>query len=238
MWEARVVVQLGISRKMTSYKAVTLKIACQRNSQGCPKRNESSTVAEARRLLFEKSPFRRIGRCLGGFRGCRGFFEYEISLRKLGTPVAMSGNRALVLTASTAYPVKSDDKFMIAIVPLAERQDTARFAFDYLLLGDLRGLLDEPSGLQRDRWLIATIDMLLISRPRTEPAVFLPAAIRAGNSVNHRSAEDGIPFDRLQRLRDRIVHRAPCGALIEELREDLREWSNGQTGFPPTAASA
>ncbi|MEK6257332.1 MAG: hypothetical protein AABP62_01820 [Planctomycetota bacterium] len=117
---------------------------------------------------------------------------------------------------------------MLATVPAAARPETSRASLDYLLLGDLRLLLVEPACVQRDRWLVATLDMLLMSRPRSGPAIYLPAITdEPGRGLsNSRFAVSGpVPFDKLQRLRDRIVHRAPSEVLIQELKDDLCEWA-------------
>lgn len=129
-------------------------------------------------------------------------------------------------------PVKSDDPFMIATVPLAERSETSQTFLGYLLLGDLRLLLEERPGPERDRWLVATLDMLLMSRPRSTAAIDPPAWIEARQrpeSAGRFAASGPVPFDTLQRLRDRIVHRAPCDLLVQELQTELREWSQGMT---------
>ncbi len=117
---------------------------------------------------------------------------------------------------------------MIATVPVAARPESVRVSLDYLLLGDLRLLLEEPACVQRDRWLVATLDMLLMSRPRSGPAIYLPTlADEPGRGLpTSRFAMSGlVPFDKLQRLRDRIVHRAPNEVLVQELKDDLREWA-------------
>lgn len=113
---------------------------------------------------------------------------------------------------------------MIATALVAARAETARPGLDYLLLGDLRELLEEPLSGMRDRWLLATLDLLLMSRPRSESTVRRPAFAREhGEDLLPRSAIPGvIPFGKLQRLRDRIVHRAPCAELVQELKYDLR----------------
>lgn len=129
---------------------------------------------------------------------------------------------------------------MIATVPVAARPETSRASLDYLLLGDLRLLLEESACTQRDRWLVATLDMLLMSRPRSVPAIYLPAtADEPGRGSTGRFAVGGIvPFDRLQRLRDRIVHRAPSELLIQELKSDLCEWSESLMVLAPMASAA
>lgn len=111
---------------------------------------------------------------------------------------------------------------MIATTPLQTQSIPASLGFELLLIGDLRELLQDPPGRQRDRWLLATLDMLLISRPRT-PQLYLPVLPREA-SLGERSSgghELPLPFEKLQRLRDRIAHRASYEALAEELLLDL-----------------
>jgi len=150
-------------------------------------------------------------------------------------------NRALVPMALLASPVKSDDQFMIATVPVAARPETSRASFDYLLLGDLRLLLEESACVQRDRWLVATLDMLLMSRPRSVSAIYLPTLADEpgrGFAASRFAVGGPVPFDKLQRLRDRIVHRAPSEVLIQELKDDLCEWSESLMVLAPVSSSA
>ena len=147
----------------------------------------------------------------------------------------------LALTALLARPVKSDDQFMIATVAVAACPETSRASLDYLLLGDLRLLLEEPACVQRDRWLVATLDMLLMSRPRSVPAIYLPTLADEpgrGFTANRFAVGGPVPFDKLQRLRDRIVHRAPSGVLIQELKDDLCEWAESLMVLAPMPSSA
>lgn len=119
----------------------------------------------------------------------------------------------------------SDGGFMIAMAPHILRTNSPRMEFEHLLLGDLRELLNDDPSRERDRWLLATLDMLLMFRPRTAQ-VFLPAIPR--DSGYGRSEGDlPIPFEKLQRLRDRIAHRAPYEALAQELTVDLRNHFEG-----------
>lgn len=98
-----------------------------------------------------------------------------------------------------------------------------RLGFEHLLLGDLRELLDEHPGRERDRWLLATLDMLLVFRPRASQ-IYLPVIPRESNLG---VSDIPISFEKLQRLRDRVAHRAPYEALGQELAVDLREYFEG-----------
>lgn len=115
---------------------------------------------------------------------------------------------------------------MIATAPVAARTETTRPGLDHLLLGDLRELLEEPAGGMRDRWLLATLDMLLMSRPRSDAAIPRPniGCDRATTLLSRMPSADSVSFGKLQRLRDRIVHRAPAGVLIQELKDDLHAY--------------
>ena len=115
---------------------------------------------------------------------------------------------------------------MIAIAPHILRPTRTRMEFEHLILGDLRQLLDESPSRERDRWLLATLDMLLVSRPRAMSQIYLPAIPRETDFGNRNGfcAEPQVPFDKLQRLRDRIAHRAPYEPLAHELRSELRDY--------------
>lgn len=117
---------------------------------------------------------------------------------------------------------------MIATAPPNSRSATTHLEFEHLLLGDLRQLLDEDQGRDRDRWLLATLDMLLVSRPRTA-VVYLPVIPR-DVELGSRAITAGdrlLPFEKLQRLRDRIAHRAPYEILANELSVELGLYFDG-----------
>lgn len=116
---------------------------------------------------------------------------------------------------------------MIATAPANSRAAAPRMEFEHLLLGDLRELLNDNQGRERDRWLLATLDMLLVSRPRTT-MIYLPVIPPESEleTAEPPLAAD-IPFEKLQRLRDRIAHRAPYEALAQELIVDLRVYFEG-----------
>lgn len=98
--------------------------------------------------------------------------------------------------------------------------------FEHLLLGDLRELLSDAVCRDRDRWLLATLDMLLVSRPRSGPQVYLPVLPREqdlGVAPLPRLPL-AISSERLQRLRDRIAHRAPFEAEAKALMTELNRY--------------
>ncbi|MBS0202985.1 MAG: hypothetical protein JSS49_08825 [Planctomycetes bacterium] len=124
---------------------------------------------------------------------------------------------------------------MIATVAAHSRSATPRQEFEHLLLGDLRELLNDYPSRDRDRWLLATLDMLLVFRPRASQ-VYLPALPRDPHFLIEAPSAKDLPvrFELLQRLRDRIAHRAPYETLAQELIVDLRFYFDGaQSKFAP-----
>jgi len=58
--------------------------------------------------------------------------------------------------------------------------------------------------------------------------VYLPVLPREpGFGVRIPSVDESLPFGKLQRLRDRIAHRAPFAPLAQELIVDLRVYFEG-----------
>src|SRR4051794_23629688 len=76
---------------------------------------------------------------------------------------------------------------------------------EYLLLGDLRQVLQEPAGTQTSRWLLAILDMILVGRPQLRPSVYLPTQSAEG-SHRQKCLESASLIEKLRRLRDRIAH--------------------------------
>ena len=113
---------------------------------------------------------------------------------------------------------------LLAPPPSAFAQQSS--PFEYLLLGDLRELLEEPAGPETSRWIVAILDHLLAGRPRTM-SPYLPALPRGLAWETEPSACPpllAMLFSKLQRVRDRVAHHAPYALLANEIRCDLREW--------------
>jgi hypothetical protein len=111
---------------------------------------------------------------------------------------------------------------MIAAAPHYEIVTTENRELEYLLLGDLRQTLEEPSGPQTSRWLLAILDMILVGRPHVRPSIYLPVHL-TDERYRPSPLESGSLIEKLRRLRDRIAHRAAHTALANEIREELRE---------------
>lgn len=112
---------------------------------------------------------------------------------------------------------------MIAIASANSRSVSPGGEFEHLLLGDLRELLTQEPDRERDRWLLATLDMLLVFRPRASSMVYLPVLPREQDLTSARMP-GAISTERLQRLRDRIAHRAPFDAEAQKLRLELNHY--------------
>jgi len=112
---------------------------------------------------------------------------------------------------------------MIAIASANSRSVSPGGEFEHLLLGDLRELLTHEPARERDRWLLATLDMLLVFRPRASSMVYLPVLPREQDFTAARMP-GAISTERLQRLRDRIAHRAPFDAEAQALRLELNHY--------------
>jgi hypothetical protein len=116
---------------------------------------------------------------------------------------------------------------MIAAAPHFEVSSVENRELEYLLLGDLRQILEEPAGPQTSRWLVAILDMILVGRPRIRPSVYLPVEPK-GDDCRNRGVESRSLIEKLRRLRDRIAHRAGHSVLANEIREELREVMSGR----------
>ena len=91
----------------------------------------------------------------------------------------------------------------------------------YLLLGNLRVLLEEPPEMVTSRWLIAVLDRLLAHRIPIVAVLELQHVRPELWSEN--SSRDTTFYTKLQRLRDRVAHQKPYALLANEVRCDLRE---------------
>jgi hypothetical protein len=118
---------------------------------------------------------------------------------------------------------------MISTAPSPSCAFHPTLMLERLLLGDLLEILLDAPGRQRDRWLLATLDMLLTTvRPRLVPAVYLPSLTAESLPNPQRRFGSDLPVssEKLQRLRDRIVHRASYEILANDLKAELREVFN------------
>lgn len=103
---------------------------------------------------------------------------------------------------------------------------------EYLLLGDLRDILEEPLDDENSRWLLALLDALLDTLPREfaleERGGYLRAVTDEFPSwhpevVRLREQHETL-LDDLRRLRNRVAWQAPLAMLGRNVRRGLREW--------------
>lgn len=105
-------------------------------------------------------------------------------------------------------------------------------ALEYILLGDLRDLLEEPADAVTRRWLLAVIDMLLNTLPRkaalqAEDGYMFEVLEQYPNwsdQVDELRREKQAVFAKLRHLRDRLNEKVPFEAVASEVRTSLRDW--------------
>lgn len=104
---------------------------------------------------------------------------------------------------------------------------------EYILLGDLRDLLEEKPDEVTCRWLRAVIDALLETLPREMElqeqnggymAEVLAEYPNWYEQVDQLQREKQRIFVKLRHLRARIAEQISFDAIAGEIRSDLREW--------------
>ena len=105
-------------------------------------------------------------------------------------------------------------------------------ALEYILVGDLRDLLEEAADEQNRKWLLAVVDALLDTLPREfdlkEQGGYLTEVLE--QFPNWQAHVDRLQQDHdqlcssLKELRDRIAREVPFTDIVDELRRDLRDW--------------
>lgn len=103
---------------------------------------------------------------------------------------------------------------------------------EYILLGDLRDLLEEPADEETNRWLVAVLDTLLELLPNQfaleESGGYL-AEVTAEFPNWHREVEalqreHQSLFDSLQQLRNQVASDTPFDGIADQVRAELRDW--------------
>ncbi|MGH7199629.1 MAG: hypothetical protein ACREJB_03430 [Planctomycetaceae bacterium] len=102
----------------------------------------------------------------------------------------------------------------------------------YILLGDLRDLLEEPAGPLTSKWLLAVLDALLDTLPREfelkQQGGYLEEVLEqfpnwSGEVYRLRDEYEEL-CQKLQDLRDQVAMEAPFTEIAAEVDRDLREW--------------
>jgi hypothetical protein len=105
-------------------------------------------------------------------------------------------------------------------------------SLEYILLGDLRELLEGPLDSESRRWMISTLDGLLESFPsdggREEEGTYMDDVLERfpnwSNQIDrlHRDHEE--LFTRLKELRGRTERDEWIAPLANLVRRELRDW--------------
>jgi hypothetical protein len=105
-------------------------------------------------------------------------------------------------------------------------------SLEYILLGDLRDLLEEPADAENRKWLLAVLDALLDTLPREfdledEDGYMSEVLERYPNwsfQVDRLHREHEQVFAKIKELRERIAHGHWIAPIANEVRRDLRDW--------------
>jgi hypothetical protein len=105
-------------------------------------------------------------------------------------------------------------------------------ALEYILLGDLRDVLEEPANHYTRGWLIAVLDALLDTLPREmeikEASGYLNEVLDEYPSwyrhVEELQNEERLLFLSLQALRDRLETSESYAYAADRVKSSLRQW--------------
>jgi hypothetical protein len=105
-------------------------------------------------------------------------------------------------------------------------------ALEYILLGDLRDVLEEPANRHTRGWLIAILDALLDTLPREmalkESSGYLHEVLNEYPSwyrhVEDLQNEERLLFLSLQSLRDRLETSESYAFAADRVKSTLRQW--------------
>jgi hypothetical protein len=105
---------------------------------------------------------------------------------------------------------------------------------EYILLGDLRDLLEESPDETTCRWMCVVTDALLDTLPRElelkKQGGYLSEVLEQYPSwscqVDELRREKYSIYRKLARLRDRLSLDVPFAEIAAEVRRDLRDWMN------------
>ncbi|HUE13198.1 MAG TPA: hypothetical protein VMR25_03435 [Planctomycetaceae bacterium] len=105
-------------------------------------------------------------------------------------------------------------------------------ALEYILLGDLRDVLEEPANSYTRGWLVAILDALLETLPQQmaikEASGYLNEVLDEYPSwyrhVEELQNEERLLFLSLQALRDRLETSQSYAHAADRVRSGLRQW--------------
>jgi hypothetical protein len=112
-------------------------------------------------------------------------------------------------------------------------------AFEYILMGDLRDLLEEPTNETTSEWLQAVLDALLgmlsDEFDENDDSGYLSVVLERFPSwnlqVTRLRQEQGRLYSRLRELRTRLARGLAYAQIARALRYDLHEWMAALTAY-------
>lgn len=126
---------------------------------------------------------------------------------------------------------------MMAAVELTTQRLRHYSTLEYLLLGDLREILEEELDEENRRWLMVLLDALLDMLPREfeleEAGGYLIEVVEYypnwAEQVDSLRDQHTTLIDELQQLRTDLVQLVPEHVRTATIREELKSWSNAVT---------
>ena len=105
-------------------------------------------------------------------------------------------------------------------------------SLEYILLGDLRDLLEEPPDDESRKWLLAVLDTLLDTLPREfdleDVDGYMSEVLERypnwSNQVERLHRDHDHLFLKLKELRGRLERNIWISPIANEVRRELRDW--------------
>jgi Hemerythrin HHE cation binding domain len=105
-------------------------------------------------------------------------------------------------------------------------------SLEYILLGDLRDVLEEPVDRESRRWLMAILDALLETLPREfdleDTDGYMSEVLERfpnwSGQVDRLHRDHEQMFGKLKELRGRVERDSWIAPIANEVRRDLRDW--------------
>lgn len=112
------------------------------------------------------------------------------------------------------------------------RSNQDNSALEYILLGDLSDLLDEPLNGDTRRWLLAVLNALLDTLPSdmndSDDGEYLGEVLEEypnwSRQVDELHEQREALFDELYIFRNQIQQRRDLHEIADRLRRELRQW--------------
>ena len=105
-------------------------------------------------------------------------------------------------------------------------------SLEYILLGDLRDILEEPADQESRKWLIAVLDALLETLPHEfdleDEDGYMSEVLEQhpnwAGQVERLHRDHEVLFAKLKELRGRVERDDWIAPIANEVRRDLRDW--------------